>query len=162
MSNQPHRSNLMKSLTLQKQSANHSFKENTLGGGAQLPPQFTNSQSNFLRDSYETFGGNLQNNGLNNDLDFLEEKGSTFNSLQNKFQLLKARIELGTVVQDSGAPTTAGATVETPALNTKSPISGASSYRRINDDTKTEEIGVQEMLKRYQEKYKKQKEESIG
>jgi hypothetical protein len=28
----------------------------------------------------------------------LEEKGSTFNSLQNKFQLLKARIELGTVV----------------------------------------------------------------
>jgi hypothetical protein len=38
MSNQPHRSNLMKSLTLQKQSANHSFKENTLGGGAQLPP----------------------------------------------------------------------------------------------------------------------------
>jgi hypothetical protein len=59
MSNQPHRSNLMKSLTLQKQSANHSFKENTLGGGAQLPPQFTNSQSNFLRDSYETFGGNL-------------------------------------------------------------------------------------------------------
>ena len=82
MSNYPHRSNMMKSLTLQKQSADQSLKEHTLGAG--LQPQFTNTKSNF-RDSYETFGGNNVNSGLNNDLDFLEEKGSTFNSLQNKF-----------------------------------------------------------------------------
>lgn len=43
----------------------------------------------------------------------------------------------------------------------KSPISGTSSHRKRDDD-KTEEIGVQEMLKRYQDKYKKHKEDSIG
>ena len=42
----------------------------------------------------------------------------------------------------------------------KSP--GASSQRKRDNEGKTEEIGVQEMLKRYQENYRKQKEDSIG
>jgi hypothetical protein len=43
-------------------------------------------------------------------------------------------------------------------------MSGGSSQRRRDDvdENKAEEIGVQEMLKRYQEKYRKQKEDSIG
>ena len=51
------------------------------------------------------------------------------------------------------------ATIETPNIPSTVQLKSPQSSHR---NETTEEIGVQEMLRRYQEKYRKQKEDSIG